>query len=164
MIWIILLVVLLVLCGILLSPMEFKIDMRLPVVTIGWTGIGEALLMYEEEEWWLKIRLPFFHKQWSLMQLILSDKKKKTKVKSVQIKKRKKRMPLSKVIRIMRTFRIVNLEVAISNGDYITNARLYFLNFLPNTRRHVHVNFEDENYLTLIIRNNAWRIVYAFMK
>ena len=84
-------VVLLVLFGaILLSPIELKIDTRIPVISIQWKGIGEAIIIYEEV-WWLKIRLPFFHKQWSLIQLILSDKKKKTrvKVKAVQRKKKK---------------------------------------------------------------------------
>lgn len=165
MIWIVILVILLVLfCAILLLPVEFKIDTRIPIVAIQWAGIGQAILIYTEEDWWLKIGLPFFHKQWPLMQLILSDKKKKKKVKTVEIKKRKKRMSVLKFLNLLKTFRVIKLEVAISNSDYIANARWYFLNFLPHIRQHVLVNFEEENYLILVIRNNAWRIAYAFIK
>ena len=89
------------------------------------------------------------------MQLILSDKKKKTKVNTVQRKKRKGKMSFSKMLNILKSFQVTTLEVGISSSDYITNARWYFLNFLPRIREHVHVNFADENYLNLEIRNNV---------
>ena len=35
---------------------EFRIDTRIPVIMVQWKGIGNATLLYEDEEWWLKIR------------------------------------------------------------------------------------------------------------
>ncbi len=166
MLWIIILLLVLLLSWPLLSPLECSVDTRIPVIVIQWAGIGKATLVYDEEEWWLKLRVLFFYKKWSLMHLIFSDKKKKrkTKVKTVKRKKSTKRMPFSKIVNILKSFRLIQLDIAISNNDYIKNAWLYSSNFIPYIRRYVHVNFEEENYLTFVIRNNAWRIAYAFIK
>lgn len=123
------------------------------------------MLFYEDEEWWLKIRVLFFSKKWNLMQMIFADRKKKEKV--PQSRKRKsgrKYMPVLKFFKILKTFQIVQWEIAFSAGDYTENAWWYWLNFFPLTRKHVHVNFVDENYLVLVIQNKAWRMAYAFIK
>lgn len=57
MLWIILLLIILLPAWILLSPLEFKMDTRVPVIMVQWKSIGNATLFYEEEEWWLKIRV-----------------------------------------------------------------------------------------------------------
>lgn len=165
MFWIILLFILLIAAWILLSPLELKIDTRVPVIMIQWKSIGSAMLLYEEEEWWLKVRVLFFYKNWSLMQLIFANRKKrKTKVETRRKKSGRKSGTPLKFFKILKTFHIVQWEIAISTDDNTTNARWYYLNFLPFMRKHVHINFFDENYLVLIIRNKAWRMAYAFMK
>lgn len=68
------------------------------------------------------------------------------------------------VISLLKSFRVVKFNVAVCNLDYTTNARWYFLNHLPGISKHVHINFEDENYFNLVVKNNAWSIVYAFIK
>lgn len=73
-------------------------------------------------------------------------------------------MPVLKFIKILKTFHIVQWEIAISADDNTTTARWYYLNFLPFMRKHVHINFIDQNYLVMIIKNKVWRIAYAFMK
>jgi hypothetical protein len=54
-------------------------------------------------------------------------------------------------------------RLAMDTGDYILNARLFPLNFLPGCRNHLHINFLEENYLYLKIRNYPWKIIYAFV-
>ncbi len=155
MIWIIIL--LMILSSVLLlflAPFEIMVDTRVPVIKLHWTGIGNATVVYESDEWWLKIRIFFFYKKWAMMQLIFANKK----------KKKTNRMSFSRVGHIIKSFRVTKWKIAISGSDYITNAGLYFLNFIPYTRQHLFINFTDENYVVIVTRNNLWRIVYAFIK
>jgi hypothetical protein len=150
---------------ILLSPLEFKIDTRVPVIMIRWKSIGNAMLSYENEEWVLKIRVLFFFKMWDLEEMIFSDKKKRKRTNKSRPKKNgRKRKTISKVFKILKTFRIVRWEITFCADDLTLNAYYYWLGFFPLTRQHVHINFMDKNYLVLGIRNRIWRMAYAFIK
>ena len=128
-------------------------------------SIGKAALMYTEEQWWLKVQVLFFRKKWTVVQIIFADRKKARKVKHLQKKKGIARgNRLLKFFNVVKTFRVTQWKIAISSGDNARNALLYPLNFLPHTRQHVDVNFIDENYLVLTIRNQPWRIIHALMK
>lgn len=165
MLWIILLLIILLPAWILLSPLEFKIDTRVPVIMVQWKSIGNAMLLYEDEEWWLQIRVWFFSKKWNLVKMIFADKKKKKKVARIPGEKSgRKSMSILKVFKILKTFEMVQWKIVLSAGDNTKNAHWYWLNFFPLTKGHVHVNFFDENYLVFVIRNKAWRIAYAFIK
>ena len=67
-------------------------------------------------------------------------------------------------MKLIKTFRVTNWKVAIDTGDTVKNAWLYPLNFIPDTRRHLHINFEDENYLVFSVRNAPWKLAYAFFR
>lgn len=80
MIWIIILLMILSTVLLLfLAPFEIMVDMSVSVIKLHWTGIGNASVVYESDEWWLKIRIFFFYKKWAMMQLIFAKKKKKSK-------------------------------------------------------------------------------------
>jgi hypothetical protein len=165
MLWIIILFVILFLAWVLLSKLELKIDTRIPAVRIQWKSIGKAIFVYEEDEWWLKIQGLFFYKKWSFLQMIFADKKSKKKVKQAQRKKSTTNIKwFSKFFNVLKTFRVIEWKVAISSSDTLENAWLYPLNFLPYSRQHVQINFTDENYLVLTVRNKPLRIIYALMK
>lgn len=74
------------------------------------------------------------------------------------------RQLLKKAVRIIKTFRVTEWRLAVDTGDHTRNAQLYPLNFLPGTFRHLQINFRDENYLVLKIRNRPWKILYAFLR
>ena len=98
-------------------------------------------------------------------QMIYTVRKKKKKMdQDDKEKKIRKSKPLGKFLKILKTFEIVEWQVSFSKDDYAANARWYWLNYFPLTIKHVRVNFFDENYLVLVIRNVPWRIVYAFIK
>ena len=63
-----------------------------------------------------------------------------------------------------KTFRITEWKLALDTGDYSLNAPLYPLNFLPYTINHILVNFQNENYLALKVRNRPWKILIVFLK
>ena len=164
MISIIILFIILLLAWILVSPLELKIDTRIPEIIIRWRSIGSASVVYENDEWWLHIHVLFFNKNWSLMQMIFADKKDKKKVKKIQSQRKKSNSSwIGRFFKITRTFRISQLKIAIGSSDNTINANLYPLNFLPLTRQYVYVNFIDENYLLLTVKNQPFRIIYALM-
>jgi len=164
MLWIVLLLIILLLVGILLLPLEFKIDTRVPVIMMRWKAIGSAALLFENEEWWLKIQVLFFSKKWNLIQLFFAGKKKLARIKNRRKKNARKNKTVFRILKVLKTFRIVQWEIAFSAEDNVKNAYWYWLNFFPLTRRHIHVNFIDENYLVLVIKNKIGRVVYAFIK
>ena len=83
-------------------------------------------------------------------------------------RKPKRRMKISRVlkklIRVLKTFRITEWQLAVDTGDHTRNAQFYPLNFLPYTYKNLNINFCDENYLVLKIRNRPWKIVFAFLR
>ena len=164
MILIIILFIILLLAWILVSPLELKIDTRIPEIIIRWRSIGRASVVFENDEWWLHIHVLFFNKNWSLMQVIFADKKNKKKVEKIQSERKKSSSRwIGRFFEIIRTFRISQLKIAIGGSDNVINAKLYPLNFLPLTRQYVYINFIDENYLLLTIKNQPFRIIYALM-
>ncbi|HEY6063946.1 MAG TPA: hypothetical protein VIV35_10080 [Chitinophagaceae bacterium] len=166
MIWLTGIVVLLIfiLCWLLVSPLVIEIDTRVPHAGLRWVSIGNARIWYENE-WWLSMQILFFRKTFRLAEM----KSKPKKIKNGKEKKKPgKRMKVSRVLRklwrVVKTFRVTKWQLAVDSGDYTRNAQFYPLNFLPHTFKHMDINFRDENYLLLTIRNRPWKILFAFLR
>ncbi|MFI5187142.1 MAG: hypothetical protein ACHQF0_10480 [Chitinophagales bacterium] len=158
---VILIFFLLLLCWLFFSPLEFQVDTRTPQASLRWISIGTAIIIYENDKWLLKIRVLFFSKQWDLEKLLFKEKKIK-RIKKV--KRKRKNIWFGKFLNLIKTFRVTKWQIAIDTGDCIKNAWLYPLNFYPSTRHHLLINFSDENYFLIVIRNAPWKLAYAFMK
>lgn len=152
----------LILVWLFFAPVLLQIDTRIPAVYLRWITVGKAKLVYEQDKWWLRISVFFFSKEWDLSKLTYERKKRVRKVKP----KRRTKKPnwLRRLLNMGRSFRITRWQIAIDSGDGMKNAWLYPLNFHPAFRNHLNVNFFDENYLFLEIRNAPWKIIYALMK
>lgn len=163
--WIIILIFLfLILCWPFLAPLELLIDTRTPHASLRWISIGQVNIIYKEHKWWLRLNVFFVHKQWDLERLILTKRKKKKPAKPRKKTKVHKARRLRKILNVVKTFRVTKWQLAIDTGDVTKNAWLYPLNFSPYTRQHLYINFLDENYLVMIIRNAPWKMAYAFLK
>ena len=161
--WVIVFILpLLILGWLLLAPLQLQIDTRIPEISFRWISVGKAKIVYEQDKWWLKISVFFFFKQWDLEGLIFKPKKKVRKNRPKT--KRGLSKWLRKLFKLLKTFRVTKWRIAIDTGDDVRNAWLYSLNFYPGIRRHFCVNFFDESYLLLEIRNAPWKMVYALMK
>ena len=161
--WLIFILILLVLilAWIFIAPLQIQIDTRIPEVYVRWVSLGKAKLVFDEDKWWLKISVFFISKKWELEKLLHNPRK---KVKKVKLKPgTKKSKFLRRLFKIIKSSRITRWQIAIDTGDNVKNAWLYHLNFYP-AFCHLHINFFDENYLFLEIRNAPWKMVYALMK
>ena len=100
-----------------------------------------------------------------MVKMFFAGRKRKKKTAQRRRKKSKEKFRLIlKFFKMINTFQIVQWEIAYCADDYTENAYQYWLNFFPLTAGHIRINFFDENYLVLIIRNKAWRMAYAFIK
>ncbi len=66
--------------------------------------------------------------------------------------------------RVLATFRVEQWQLAIDTGDYVLNAQLYPVNFLPRCYGHLQINFTGENYGYIRIRNRPWQLLYAYLR
>ena len=141
-----------------------EIDTRIPGAGLRWISIGNVRVWYENE-WLLSMRILFYRKTIRISEIKRTPKK----INDGKTKKKEKRKMeivriLKKMIRMLKTFRVTEWNVAIDTDDYIRNAQLYPLNYLPGILGHLHINFQDENYVVLKIRNRPWKIIYAFLR
>jgi len=166
MIWLIIVLFSLIalLYGLLISSVELEVDSRIPFVRLRWYCIGQAVIWYDNE-WWLSMRIVFYKKTICFSEL----KSKPKKINDAATKKKPKRSMkirrmLRKMVRVVKTFRVTEWQLAFDSGDHTRNAQLYPLNFLPTTFKHLHINFRNENYLVLKIKTRPWKIVYAYLR
>lgn len=166
MIWLfgILLFFLLLIVWVLCSALVLQVDTRVMQADMRLGYMASASIWYDSE-WRLGVRVFFFRKTMRLAGLKRSTGKKKTvRRKRSPRKKMNARRFIKKMLRVLRTFRITQYELAIDTDDYVLNAQLYPLNFLPYAKGHLLVNFNNENYLALTVRNRPWKILYAFFR
>ena len=162
-VWIILpIFLLLIICWLFIAPLELQIDTRIPRASLRWVSVGQAVVTYKNDCWRLNVSVLFFHKQWDLAKLILKKKKKTMGKRKRKKTIAKKSYRARKFFNVIKTFQVKKWQLAIDTGDVTTNARLYALNFI--TRRHLYINFAEENHLLVIIRNAPWKLAYAFIK
>jgi len=153
------------LCWLLSSPITLEMDTRLPEAQLRWKGICAVRLVYEKEQMWLYLRTLFIKKKWQLKGR--GSKRaggKNIRGASTRRKKRRRGIPFSKMIRVLQTFRVDVLSIALDTGDPVLNAQLYPLTFFPfRAGRTIRINFEDCNYVLLRISNRPWRALAAWL-
>lgn len=166
MLWLIGIVVLifLILCIFLVSVLVIEVDTRVPQAGIRWGFLGKAIIWYDDE-WWLSMQLLFFRKTIRVASIKMKSAKKETVIEKQAPKKRKKiKRLLKRILRIIQTFKVIEWTLFIDTGDNVYNAQLYPLIFLSKTYKHIFINFRNENFLLLKIRNYPWKILYTFFK
>lgn len=161
---IIALLLLLITGWILFSWIEMDIDTRVPQAAFKWSGIGNAILIHEKNDWLLKVKVFFYRKEWPLSKLLFDRPKKKSSPKKVRRKGGSSKLSIQRFLNILSTFRVKEWQLAIDANDNHSYIILYPFNFLPHLSKHLNINFQDETYLFLRIRNQPWRILYALIK
>jgi len=153
-----------ILCWLLTSLLTMELDTRESRAMVKWGIIGYAIIWYEHR-WRFHIQLLFYGKTLNIGEL----KRKSKNTGSSGAGNKKKRHPnlksrLKLFLAIIKTFRVTQWKLALDTGDFALNGQLYPLNILPYFANHLLINFQNENYMVLKIRNRPWRIIYAFLK
>ncbi|HOY07894.1 MAG TPA: hypothetical protein PLO67_20930 [Saprospiraceae bacterium] len=159
---------LLLLTGLLLTPLRLAIDSIRGVYQIRWYGLATLNWLPEESPDMLEMRTLFFKKRFNLAAHI-SQRKPAGKPAPARKSRAKPasspRHMLKIALAILKTFRVRRCQVNWDAGDYVLNAWLFpvcfFLNRFPAS---VSVNFNGQCDIVLIIENSAGRLLWAFLK
>lgn len=149
-------------------PLELEINTLKQVFEIRAGKIFKAGITAGETTIGVYLQFPGWRKYFSLLPPGTGRKKTKKRKPAVTGKRRPKRiknMP-RKMLAVLKTFKVKQLELNIDTGDYVTNAYLYpvFYMIKLKTRRNTAINFNGENYLVLHMQNNLWRMGWAFLR
>ena len=165
MIWVVVVLTLFVLLivWILLVVIEIQIDTRIPEASITLKSLGGLRLWYDQH-WFAQFRITYFRKTINLN----ARKPRRSKSVSHRAKKKPSRLQFRKLLeiirRVLRSFRVQECNIYLDTGDHTYNARLYFLNSMPNFSGHMHVNFNGANYVVLKLKNRLLNLLVAFIK
>ena len=66
------------------------------------------------------------------------------------------------IIRVIKSFNVQQWQVSLDTGDYAINGWLHTVYCLPAFRKHVFINFNDENHLYLQAENTLIRVLFAW--
>ena len=158
---IIVLTISLLLFWLLTLSVVLEIDSKLLRAMLSCGSLGKLTICYQEE-WWVTVQIFFYNK--SIRLAAIKRKPKKVKSKQLGIEKKKKMGMLKRIFRVMGTFQVEDWQLAFDTGDYCLNGKLYPLNFMPYCYEHININFADDNFLYLRLKNQLWRMLYALLR
>ena len=109
----------------------------------------------------LRLKILFFN--FYFYPLKIKTIKKDKEVIQHKLKKPKKHIPLRKIIRLIKTFKVKNCLINIDTGNCILNAKLYPLfAFLNYKYGHFFINFRDQNQFILVLENKPINILISY--
>ncbi len=160
---IILIVLSAILCFLLFLKMVLYVDTANNEYYVQAKGLVKAKIETHETEL-IQIKFNTLFMKFSFFPLRKSKKKKK-KAKTDKTTVSKRRIiEIQRLLRIAKTFKVVQLLVDVDTGDCITNAKLYppfaFMNYYGG---QFSVNFEGRNQLLLNVQNRPIRIIKSFI-
>ena len=152
-----------ILCYLLFLKMVLYIDTANNEYYVQAKGLVKAKIESHETEL-IQIKFNTLFLKFSFFPLRKSKKKrKKTKTDKASVS-RHRTVEIQKLLRIIKTFKVVQLLVDIDTGDCITNAKLYppfaLMNYYGG---QFSVNFEGRNRLLLNVQNRPIRIIKSFI-
>ena len=159
------LIIILVLVGLLFTPINIYIDTRSNQYYAELKGLAKASIEADKIEI-IRIRLKILFKDFYFYPLEAWSTPKKTgkKKKVKKGNKSRDRFTPKTILRLMRSFKIKKWNIDLDTGDCITNAKLYPLFTLINYHfGGVHINFEGRNHAFLLMRNRPINIIKSII-
>lgn len=109
----------------------------------------------------LKIKILFFN--FYFYPLKSKTFKKDKKAIKHKLEKPKKHLPLSKVLRVIKSFKVKTFLINIDTGNCILNAKLYPLfAFLNYSKGNYSINFQGQNQFILVLENKPINILISY--
>ena len=155
----VLLVLILVLVGLLFTPIDLCIDTRRNQYYAELKGLARASVEPDAHEILrVKVKVPF--KVFYFFPLKPRKARKKSKKKG---RKNWNRFSPKTIWRVLRSFQIKKWDIELDTGDSINNAKLYPLFALMNYHfGGYHINFEGRNHALLHVRNRPISLIKSF--
>jgi hypothetical protein len=124
------------------------------------------MLKLSESSLMMDIRIAGWKKELDLLKRSKKEVKKDTgQVKTVREKKKRK-MPLKKMMAVLRSFRVKQCRIVTDTGDMPLNGMLFpaFYGLSIWTGKTFAISFEDQNEIRLEIKNNLGRMLWTYIR
>ena len=169
MVWLILgLILLLVLGWLLLSPLEICINSKTNDYHIKWKGIGEVRIVLLPLDLLIRLKIAFWKKDWSVMEVKSGSKRKAPEKTSRKRKKRNARKMFRVFNKVLKSFTVERLRMNIDTRNYILNGYLFPV-FFHLTRYfkgkpNLTINYKGKTEINVLIRNRLINMLLAMAK
>lgn len=156
-----LLLILILIVGVLFTPLELFINTAENEYYIKAKGLMKISVEADAKELiLLRLKLPFYN--YKIYPLKASFKPKK--LKGTKQKKGKNKFNSINVLQILKSFKVKLFRLDLDTGDYVRNAQLWsaypILNQFPG---RININFEGKNELLLSLQNRPIYIIRTFI-
>jgi hypothetical protein len=143
----------------LFAPFFLELDSEQNIFRIRFHRLASARLVIHHSKLWLIIRVAGWEKEMDLLKR-KSTHAKRLKEKSL-VKKRK--IPLEKILRVIKTFRLKKFFLAIDSGDPRLNGFAFALAAIigKSNDDHLVINYRNQNQLILQVENRIIRVLRA---
>lgn len=148
--------------GLLFLPIIIFIDTTSNQYYIQFKGVFKiSFEKHDLEIFRLRLKILFFNFYFYPLKVKTLNKDKK--VIQHKLEKPKKHIPISKIVRVIKTFKVKNCLINIDTGNCILNAKLYPLfAFLNYNHRNFFINFQGQNQFILVLENKAINILKSY--
>ena len=148
--------------GLLFLPIIIYIDTTSNQYYIQFKGVFKiSFEKHDLEIFRLRLKILFFN--FYFYPLKIKTIKKDKELIQHKLKKPKKHIPLSKIIRVIKTFKVKNCLINIDTGNCILNAKLYPLfAFLNYNHGNFFINFQGQNQFILVLENKPINILKSY--
>ena len=159
--------------GLLIAPLQLLIDTTRQQYLFRWWGLGHVAILPASDDFYLQVRLLFFRKKWSFIELLKKNRQKATPPTPTSSKRKsgpKKAYQFfrknwkRKVRRLWNAFRVKYLYINLDTDDYLLNSYLYPLHlFSRGPHRQVRINYTGQVIFQLRAEVRLYRILFALI-
>lgn len=153
--------------GLLFAPVVIEINTHNDMYRVGLYGLWGRIYLVDAEIW-VELKFARWKRSINIFNLPTTlSLKEGFMVNDGEGKNKEPFKPKWKILKeLLKSFKIVKLSWTLDTDDYVLNAQLYPLFYLTKnfTSYNVSINFQGENGLVLIVKNNAWRVLKAIIK
>lgn len=171
MLWWLLLIpglLLLLIVYMLFVPLVIEVNSIEETFSIRLHSLAKGGIGLEEDFITLYWSVPFYSGKFRLFEKRFPSSEKKDKDRPVKktATRKKRKVPLRKMLAVLKSFRVRFFYMTIDTGDNMTNGILYPAVFMLSQKSglDISINFSKENELIFIIKNNMARMLWAFIR
>lgn len=161
-----------VLLYIFFAPFYIEVDSNQSLYRLRLASWAWVRIFFENNNFFAEIRVFWFKKAINLSATATKKQNKqpaKIEVKPIRKKekqKNRKKIPLSKIKSILKSFTVKKCRLQVDTGDVALNGILYPIFFLIGfyTRQQININFEERNEFELALKNSLAKMCLAYLK
>lgn len=157
---ILILVFLILIVGIMFTPIKLEIDTANNTYLLQWKGIASLSLIPVPNDLLMQFSVFFWKKDF--YPLHYQAKKKLEKPKKTKQKKVRSQQWAHKGFRLLKSFEIKAFQLNLDTDNFIQNSYLFpIFHLLDNPKRQMKINYKGDSELFLIVENRLYRMLAA---